>query len=122
MDHLPKKWTLQSLTIGPQSNETNTGFWEEAFNGLPPLPGVRDVTIIYNYPTAKEFNTDCWVYFDRLLTRRDLFPALELVDVQSTCRSRGLSSSRWNDIRGSLLTIRTRGLMFCKLPAFERDH
>ena len=75
---------MKSLIIGPQSNETNADFWEEAFNGLPPLPGVVSVTIIYNYPTAKAFNTYCWEYFDRILTRRDLFPALKRVYVQSS--------------------------------------
>jgi hypothetical protein len=122
MSHLPKKWALKSLTIGPQSNETDIGFWEEAFKDLPPLPGVDNVTIIYNYPSVKAFNTSCWEYFDRTLTRRDLFPALKKVHVQSSCRSLELSSQKWWNIHASLRTIRWRGLGPCKLLAFRRGH
>jgi len=110
MDHLSKEWALKSLTIGPQSNETNAEFWEEAFRGLPPLPSVDNVAIICNYPSARAFNTDCWKYFDRLLTRRDLFPALKSVDVQSSFGSQQLSHRRWLDISASLRTIKREGL------------
>ena len=67
---------MKSLTIGPQLRKTNTRFWEEAFNGLPPLPEVDSVTIVYDCPLAEAFNTGCWDYFERVLARRDLFPAL----------------------------------------------
>jgi hypothetical protein len=109
MDHLSKQWSLKSLTIGPQIHETNAQFWEEAFKGLPPLPGVRNVTIICYYPTVKAFNTDCWKYFDRLLARRELFPALKLVEVRSSFASQQLSPQKWSDICASLRAISTRG-------------
>lgn len=111
MGHLSKKWTLKSLTIGPQLHETDIGFWEEAFNHLPSLPRVGDVTIVYNYPTVKAFTTDCWTFFDRILTRRDLFPALELVRVYPSIGSQQFSTRRWWLIYGSLRAIRMRGLM-----------
>ena len=117
MGHLPKKWALKSLTIGPQSNETNIGFWEEAFKDLPPLPGVDNVTIIYNYPRVEAFNTDCWEYFDGILTRRDLFPALKKVHVQASRGSRHLNSRWWRALYGSLRISRQRGLGPCKLLA-----
>ena len=110
MGHLSKQWSLKSLTVGPQIHETNAQFWEEAFEGLPPLPGVRNVTIICYYPTVKAFNTDCWKYFDHLLIRRDLFPALTSVYVSSSSASQQLSPQKWSDIYASLHGIRTRGL------------
>lgn len=109
MDNL-SKWNLKSLTIGPQVHETSAEFWEEAFGGLPPLHNVGNVTIIYTYPTAKAFTVDCWKYFDRLLTRQDLFPALDWVDIQSNLRSQQLGPKRWLDITTSLPAIRTKGL------------
>jgi hypothetical protein len=119
MGHLPKQWTLKSLTIGPQLHETDTQFWEDAFMGLPPLPSVDNVTIIYCYPTTKAFNTHHWQYFDRLLTRRDLFPSLERVYIQPSIRSRQLSSPKRWAMYGAICTIKSRGLMPCKLLAFE---
>jgi len=110
MDHL-SKWTLKSLTVGPQLHETNTQFWEEAFKGLPPLLAVTNITIVYNYPSAKAVNSDCWEYFDRLLIRRGLFPALESVYVHPSIGSQQFSTRRWWAIYGSLRTLRSRGLM-----------
>lgn len=120
MDHLSNKWTLESLTIGPQVHETNTKFWEESFKDFPPLPGVDNVTIICNYPSAKSFNTDCWKYFDHLLTRCDLFPALESVDIQSSFGSQQLSPRRWSDITASLRGISRRGLWPRRPPNIYR--
>ena len=121
MDHLSKKWTLESLTIGPQC-ETNTQFWEEAFKGLPPLPRVGNVTIIERFSTAKAVNMDCWRYFDHILARRDLFPALKLVNVHSSTESQQLSHRTWSAIYNSLRGVRSRTLMGGKLLAFERDY
>ena len=120
MDHL-RKWPLESLTIGPQSNETNSAFWEEAFSGLPPLLGVYEVDIIYNYPRVDAFNTDCWRYFDRVLARRDLFPALELVYIHSSCGSRQLILRRWWTIFNCFRAVKARGLGPRKLLAFGQD-
>ena len=112
MAHLSKKWSVKSLTIGPQLHETDIRFWEESFDGLPPLPSVDNVTIVYNYPTVEAFNTDCWEYFDRVLTNRDLFPALVSVRVDPSIRSlKGVTYNRWWDIRGALFRVRGRGLM-----------
>ena len=124
MGHLSKEWTLKSLTIGPQIHETNAQFWKDAFMGLPPLPSVDDVTIIYNYPTLKAFNTDCWVYFDHLLTRRDLFRALKRVYIQPSIKSRQLSSPKRLAVYGALRAVALRMLMhvYCKLLVFERYH
>jgi len=119
MNHLSKKWTLKSLTIGPHLYETNTQFWEEALKGLPPLPRVGNVTIVYNYPTARAFNTDCWVYFDRILTDQGLFPALESVQAQPSTGSQQFSPRKMWAIYGSLQRVRSKGLMSRKLFAFE---
>ena len=110
MDHLSKQWSLKSLTIGPQIHETNTQFWEEAFKDLPPLPDVDNITIIYCYPTVKAFNTDCWKYFDRLLIRRDLFPALKSVDVQPSFASQQFSPQKRWDVYASMRATSARGL------------
>jgi len=117
MDHLRKKWALKSLTIGPQFDKTDTVFWEEAFRGLPPLPDVDNVTVIHHYPTGVTTLPDFWKYFDRVLTRRDLFPALKEVHVKSDRRSRRLVRWLWN-IRNAMPTIVGRGLGPCKLLAF----
>jgi hypothetical protein len=116
MDNLSKRWTLKSLTIGPQIHETNAQFWEEAFEGLPPLPGVDSLTIIYNYPSVKAFNTDCWEYFGRLVTRRDLFPALKLMGTQARIRSQELSFLRRSYIHRALGAISSRILVLPHIP------
>ena len=110
MDHLSNRWILKSLTIGPQIHETSTQFWKEVFLGLPPLPGVINVTIICTYPTLRAFNVDCWKYFNRLIIREDLFPALESVDIQSSFASQQLGPQRWLDIYASLPAVGMRGL------------
>ena len=120
MGHL-SKWALKSLTVGPQIHETNAEFWEEAFRGLSPLPDVDNVTIIYNYPTVGSFNTHCWNYFDRLLPRRDLFPALASVNVQPSIGTLKANHRRWWTIYGALRVIRSRGLIRSELLTFEQD-
>ena len=117
-NHL-SKWALTSLTIGPQLHGANTQFWAEAFKDLPPLPCVDNVTIIYHYLKPKAFNTDCWEYFDRVLTRTDLFPALRSVHIRSTCGSCQLIRRRWWSIYNALRTVRRKGLGPCESPAFE---
>jgi len=124
MDHF-SKWTLTSLTIGPQLRETNTQFWEEAFNGLPPLPSVENITIVYNYRPGA-FNTDCWEYFDSIVTRQDMFPALASVQVQTRAMPSNsifsylipLEDHRM-DIYHSLRRIRKRRLLTSKSLMLE---
>ena len=118
MGCLANEWALKSLTIGPQSNETNLAFLEEAFRGLPPLPSVDNVTVVYNYSRAWRFNTDCWRYFDGILSRRDLFPALEGVHIHSTFGWQKLTSRRWWAISWALRAVRARGIEPRKLLAF----
>lgn len=117
MDHLSKKWTLKSLTIGPQPRKTSTQFWEEALNGLPPLPHVSHVTIMHKYSV----NTEFWKYFNRTLARRDLFPALESVRVQPGIGRPGFSFERWWEIFTTLYGLRSRGVTVRKSLAFGRD-
>ena len=121
MDHLSKKWTLKSLTIGPQLYKTDTQFWREAFNDLPMFPRVGNVTIVYNYPTVRSITTDCWEYFDRILIRKDLFPALKSVQIYPSIGSQEFSRRRWWTIYGSLQGLRSRGLLARELLVFERD-
>ena len=116
MDHLSTKWTLKSLTIGPQPYETNTQFWEKALSGLSPLPNVGEVTIIHNYPTTEDVNTDCWVYFDRILTRRDLFPALRSVRVQPTIGWSRFGDQRWLEVWYSFRGLQSSGSIVRKFP------
>ena len=118
MDHFRNKWALKSLTIGPQSNRTDTVFWEEALKGLPPLPGVDNVTVIHYHHYSVRFSTTyCWEYFDRILTCRDLFPALKRVYIKS---DRGSGWLRY--IREDMPAVAARGIGPRKLFAFERDH
>ena len=117
MDHLSKKWTLKSLTIGPQPRKTSNQFLEEALNGLPPLPHVANVTIVHNYAG----NNDYWRYFDRILSRRDLFPALEYVWARPGIGRPGFSYERWWEISCAFNGLRSRGLTIRKVLAFERD-
>ena len=94
-------------------------FWAEAFKDLPPLPYVDNVTIVYYYPEPKAFNTDCWEYFDRILTRSDLFPALQLMDIQTKCGPYQLCYQKWFSICASLLRVGMKGLGPCKLLSFK---
>jgi len=103
MNHLQNKWALKSLTIGPQSNKTNPVFWGEALKGLPPLPEVDNVTVIHHYNTDISSMTDRWEYFDRILSRRDLFPALKKVYVESDC-----GSQWWWNIRHAMPAVAMR--------------
>ena len=117
MYHLSKKWTLKSLSIGPQLHRTTTPFWEEALKGLPPLPHVDNVTIVHHY-TAK---TDCWGSFDRILSRQDLFPTLKTIWVQPSIGQLHFGNERWWHISCSFRRTRSRGLRICKLLVFMRD-
>jgi len=121
MDHFRNKWALRSLTIGPQFNRTNTVFWEGALKGLPPLPGVDSVTVIHRFPTDGSSITDCWKYFDRILTCRDLFPALKKVYVQSLPGSRTGNHWLWC-ISDVMTAVKESRLGPGKLFAFGRDH
>ena len=105
MDHLRKKWALKSLIIGPQSNKTNPVFWNEALKDLPLLPQVDNVTVIHHYHTDMSSMTDRWRYFDRVLARRDLFPALKKVYAKSDCESQG-----WWSILNAMPAVVARGL------------
>jgi len=116
MDHLRKKWALKSLTIGPQFNKTNPVFWDEALKGLPPLRRVDNVTVIQHYRRDMSSMTDRWKYFDRVLARRDLFPALKKVYVKSDC-----GSQWWWNIRNAMPAVVARGLGPRKFLAFGRD-
>ena len=122
MHHLSKKWTLKSLTIGPQLYETDTQFWRNAFHGLPMFRSVDNVTIIYNYATVKAITADCWQYFDRILIRQDLFPALKVVHIQPSVGWQQFSQRRWWSIYSSLQGIRSRGLLARELLVSERGH
>ena len=123
MDNYPK-WKLKSLTIGPKVHETNTEFLVEAFKNLPPLAHVDNVAIVYHYPKSNAFNTDCWEYFDRVLSRRDLFPALKSVHLHVSCGLYQLNDNhrKWWSIHSALLEIRRRGILLIRtLPAFGWD-
>ena len=117
MDHLRNKWALKSLTIGPQFDKTDIVFWEEAFEDLPPLLDVDNVTIIHHYFGAAAFNIDFWKYFDHVLTRRDLFPALKTVYVWSDCAP--LSRQV---IYNSMPTVMMKRLGPRKFLAFGQDY
>jgi len=115
MGHLQKKWALKSLTIGPQFNKTDPVFWNEALKGLPPLPQVDNVTLIYHYHTDMSSMTNRWKY---LFTCRDLFPALKRVYIKS---DRG--PYWWWDIRNAVpAVVAVRGLGPRKFLALGRDH
>jgi len=62
MRHLSKNWTLKSLTIGLQLRGTSTRFWEEGLKGLPPLPCVGNVTIVYHFPTDKGADVNMYYF------------------------------------------------------------
>ena len=114
------KWPLTSLTIGPQSHETNAEFLVEAFKDLPSLPRVDNFLIIYHFTRSDTFETDCWEYFNRTLTRTDLFPALKSVYVQPRCSVFRLALLKWGYICDSLWDIETKGLGPRKLLSLER--
>lgn len=113
MNHL-SKWTLKSLTIGPQLRKTNTLFWVKALKDLPPLSRVGKVTVEHHYPRSAEFSPDLWRYMDTILSRRDLFPALKSLRVRLSCASYKRDSFLWWRIDDSFRSIRTRGIAPCK--------
>ena len=114
------KWALKSLTIGPQFCEMRTGFWVEAFKNLPRLTRVDDVTIVYRCSLYATVDTERWVYFNSVLSRRDLFPALKSVHVRISC---GLFARgpEWATVSISLEGIRRRGVALCTLFKSEWD-
>lgn len=120
VDLFSRKWTLKSLTIGPQRHQ-DIEFWLQAFKDLPPLPCVDNVTIIYHYRGINAFNTASWRHFDRMLARRDLFPALKSVHIRSSYGPHHVYAGDWWSIYCSFQEIRGRGLGLCKLLAFEKD-
>ena len=98
------------MTIGPQLEETDAVFWTEAFKNLPPLRRVDNVTVIYTYPMSKAFNTEFWLYLDRTLSRKDLFPKLRTLRVLTSCRSLPLNRGMRECVRWSLRAIRMGGI------------
>ena len=120
MKHL-SKWTLKSLTIGPQLHKTNTEFWVEALKGFPSLPRVDNVTMIYRYPEYEDYNTKFWEYMNSILSRKDLVPTLESVHVRFSSGPSHRLDMLWRNLQSSLRSIKRRGVIPCELFALRRD-
>jgi hypothetical protein len=104
---MAKKWTLESLTIGPQTHMTNYSFWHDAFQNFPPSPHMRELAIVYHYRNVRAFDPSCWVYFDSLFSRRDIFPRFMKVDVHATIRSSSFSYEQRQALYGALYSLRS---------------
>jgi len=69
------------------SHTTNRPFWEDALQDFLAVPRLKEFTIIYHYPRASTFDLNCWIYFNALFCRADIFPHFMQVDLRITIRS-----------------------------------
>jgi hypothetical protein len=94
-------------------HEADATFWNAALKNFPALPHLTKVQIIYHYRgTSKVFNTSCWDRLDYILSNRNMFPRLEVVDICPTFRSQRLGSQKIFSIRNALQSLGTFG---CKV-------
>ena len=101
-------WHLESLTIGPMYHEADLTFWNAALKDFPKLPHLTRVKIIYYYRTPKAFNHSFWYCLGSILSNRDTFPRLEVVDVCPTVRSQRLGYQKIYTILHALRSIQSR--------------
>ena len=83
-------------------HKAEKAFWEAALKDFPKLPHLTNVKIIYHYRKSTAFNGSCWYCFGSILSDRDLFPRLEVVDVCPTLRSQRLGYHKLGAIRACL--------------------
>jgi len=102
-------WHLESLTMGPMYHEADAMFWEAALKDFPKLPHLTKVTVIYHYRTPKAFNTSCWARLNSILSNRDMYPLLEVLDVCPTFRSQRLGWRKLFDIKSALRSLNFSG-------------
>ena len=107
------RWSLESLTVGPLSCETDADFWHDAFRDFPTVPRLKEVTIIYYYQNIDSFDLRCWAYFNTHFCRKDLFPQSMRVEIQVTIESARLGSWQESDLALTLLPLRR-----CQLVTF----
>ena len=94
-------------------HEADTTFWDAALKNFPILPHLTKVQIIYHYRgTSKMFNTSCWDCLDSILSNRNMFPRLEVVDICPTFRSQQLGNQKISSIRHALQSLSAFG---CKV-------
>ena len=116
MDHLSKKWTLKSLTIGPQKHEINVQYWKEAFRNSPPLRSGR-----FHHHISKTTPRRMRLILIVGNTTSTICSPVK-VHIRPSCRSQRASFETCCAIHDSLLKIRTMGLGLCRLSAFKQDH
>ena len=103
---MAEKWTLESLTIGPQTHTTNYSFWHDAFQNFPASPHMRELAIVYHYRNARAFDRSCWVYFSGLFSRADIIRGSMQVDIYATIRSSSISYEQRQALYGALYSLR----------------
>ena len=99
-------------------HKADIAFWRAALKDFPKLPHLTKVQIIYHYRTPNAFNTSCWSCFGSLLSNRDAFPRLEVVDVCPTFRSQRLGYHKMAPVREALMPLGSgRTLTFWGKPS-----
>lgn len=108
-----RKWTLESLTIGPLLHRTDHAFWNDAFQNFPAVPHLKELTIIYCCKHDYVFDMGPWPYFNAFFCRVALFPQYMHVDLQVT-----INSAPLNFIQGAQLATVLLQLRSCQRVTF----
>jgi len=101
-------WPLKSLTIGPLFQKDNR-WCERALALTPHLPHLEDITILGAYKKPVRGSFGFWWRMDQLLSRDDIFPRLERLDIRITVGSQRLHTSGLQEIARNLPTLHTAG-------------
>jgi len=115
---VPSRWRLESLTMGPMEYEADITFWNAALRDFPRFPHLTKFRLIHHYcmpephnifrridlpdedhrPTQFNlyfpYNVPTWTRFGSIISNRDMFPLLEVVDACPTYGSRVMDPRR----------------------------
>ena len=88
---MKETWSLKSLTIGPLSHKLNRTLWGDVLRDFPLVPRLKELTVVYYFPSDEALESTCWDPFDNLFGRGDVFPRYMRVDIRITVQSEPLS-------------------------------
>ena len=101
-------WPLKWLTIGPLFQKDNR-WCERALALTPNLPHLEDIAILGAYKKPVRGSSGFWCRMDQLLSRDDMFPRLERLDICITIGSQRLNIAGMREIVQNLPTLHRAG-------------
>ena len=104
------RWRLESLVIGPMYHKADAEFWEVALKKFPKLPHLTEIQITYDYRVPGSRNTSCWVSFASILSNRDMFPRLKIVNACPMYRSQRLGYQNVGELLAPLKSLKSSGI------------